>query len=361
MNPQNTQLGGPAVVGVVQAPGVLGFQGGNGTPNAQAIPLAPVTTNPTISVPSKTGSTGGNTNTNTGGNTGGTTGLDGTTLNAPQYIQGIQQEYGATINNAPTAANILTSQEGAAEKQYNDTAGTAIANAQQQNNANQAVLQGQIGTTKQGQTLSLTELASQIRAQHQGLGAQLGSVGAGSSSASLLGDEGLAQEQNTSRANIQQQAGSNISNLETQEAGQTADTGTLVQGYQKTAADQVATVKENYAQLMNQLATSLNQAQGEEKARLAEFGQTLTDAANTSLNNIESQLTNNTGALLTSGAETLNQGSLPAVTQVNPVTAPQVTPFNVGANSGNATAAPAGGSLYTLLQQQSQQPVGTTA
>lgn len=287
-----------------------------------------------------------------------TTGLSGTSLNAPEYIQGIQQEYGATINAAPQSAQILGQQEGTAEKTYNDAAATAIANAQQQNSGNQAVLQNQIGTTKQGQNLSLTELASQIRAQHQGLGAQLGASGAGSSSAALLGDQGLAQEQNTQRANIQQQAGGNISNLETQQGAQTADTNTLVQGYQKTASDQVATVQSNYAQLMKQLQTSLDQAQGEEKARLAEFGQTLTDAANTSLSNIESQLQNNTNGLLTSGATSLAQGSLPTVTNVAPITSPQVSPFVVGGNTGNATATPnAGGSYYSLIQNQAQQPV----
>lgn len=281
----------------------------------------------------------------------------GSGINAPQYIQGIQQEYGATINNAPTAANILTGQSNAAQQQYNDAANIAIANAQQQGAGNDAILNGQESTTRQGQNLSLTELASQIRAQHQGLGAQLGSVGAGSSSAALLGDQGLAQEQNTQRANIQQQAGGNIANLETQKQAQDKNVDTLVQGYQKTASDQVATVRQNYAQLMNQLQTSLDQAQGEEKARLAEFGQTLTDAANQSLSQIEGQLKNNTNSLLTQGAASLTEGSLPTVQNVNPVSAPQVSPFTVGNNSGNATAAPSGGSIYSLLQNQAQQPI----
>lgn len=299
--------------------------------------------------------------TGTGGTGGSGSGSSSSSLNQPLYTQGIQQEYGATIGNAPTAQNILTQQEGTAEQQYNDSAQTAIANANQQNAGNQAFLQNQEDTTKAGQNLSLTELASQIRAQHQGLQAQLGSTGAGSSSAAELGDEGLAQEQNTSRANIQQQAGGNISSLETQKAGQNADTSTIVQGYQKTAADQVATVKANYAQLMNQLATSLQQAQGEEKARLAEFGQNLTDAANQALGNIETQLSQNTNSLLTQGASVLNATALPTPTAVNPVNAPQVSPFSPGSSTGNATTSangtPAGGSIYSLLQQQSQQPV----
>jgi len=290
--------------------------------------------------------------------TGGATGLGGTQLNAPLYVQGIQQEYGAQLANAPQAQQILTSQSQAQQQQYNDAAAAAIANAQQQNAGNQAYLQNQINSTQQGQTLSLSELAQQIRAQHQGLGAQLGAVGAGSSSAAGLGNQGLAQEQNTQRANIQQQAGASITGLQTQQGAQTADTNTLIQGYKKTAADQVATVQTNYAQLMNQLSVALNQAQGEEKARLAEFGQSLTNAANTSLTNIESQLQNNTGALLSQGAASLQQGTLPTPTGVNPITAPQVTPFNVGAGAQNTTASPAGGSLQALLQQQAHQPIG---
>lgn len=342
--PTNTQLNqnlpaqNPAVAGVIRAtPGSNGFA----TLNAPAAPAAaPANANP-------------------GGGTVSSGSGSGSSILTPQYLQGIEQEYGATINNAPTAQGILNSQEGAAEQQYNDAAGVAIANAQQQNTGNQAYLQNQINSTQQGQNLSLSELASQIRAQHQGLGAQLGTVGAGSSSAALLGDQGLAQEQNTQRANVQQSAGADITGLETQQKAQTADLNTLVTGYQKTAADQVATVKANYAQLMNQLAVSLNQAQGEEKARLAEFGQSLTGAANAALGNIESQLQNNTNTLLTQGTAKLSEGSLPTPTGVDPINMAQVTPFTASAGSGNATSsgAPAGGSLYSLLQQQSGQPV----
>lgn len=331
-----------------------------GTPNSNIgttktnTPASPAKA-PTPSTAPQAGNQGTNTAVNTQQTTGG-----GSSLNQPLYVQGIQQEYGATIGNAPTAQNILNQQEQTSEQQYNDAAQVAIANAQQQNSGNQAYLENQIANTKQGQQLSLSELASQIRAQHQGLGAQLGSVGAGSSSAALLGDQGLAQEQNTQRANIQQQAGAGISSAQTQENAQNADTDTIIKGYQKTAADQVATVKANYAQLMNQLATSLSQAQGEEKARLAEFGQSLTDAANQALGTIENQLQTNTGSLLTQGASALNSQNLPTPTAVNAVNAPTVSPFIPGSNTGNATSsAPTGGSVYSLLQNQSNQPITT--
>lgn len=291
------------------------------------------------------------------GATGGNTGLSGTQLNAPLYVQGIQQEYGAVLNNAPKAQQILGQQENTLEQQYQHGADIAIANARQQNAGNQAVLQSQVEGTQKGQALSLSELANQIRAQHQGLGAQLGAVGAGSSSAAELGDRGLAEEQNTQRANIEQQAGSNISNLQTQAAAQGATAQTLIEGYQKTAADQIATVKANYAQLMNQLQVQLDQAQGEEKARLAEFGQSLTDAAKQSLSAIESNLSTNTNALLSQGAAKLTEGSLPTVQNVNPVSYQAPNPNSpVSSAGGNATAS--GATPYLLLRQQANQQLG---
>jgi hypothetical protein len=300
------------------------------------------------------------TNTASTGSTGGTSGLGGTQLNAPLYIQGIQQEYGATLNNAPVARNILQNQEGAQTQLYNDQAGAAIANAQQQNQGNQAILQNQIASTQKGQNLSLQELANQIRAQYQGLGSQLGAAGAGSSSAMGVGARGLAEEQNTSRANIENQAGANISSLQTQQSAQNQDAATLIAGYQKTAASQVAQVKANYADLMNKLSVALDQAQGEEKARLAEFGQNLTDSARQSLAAIETNLQNNTQALLTQGTASLSQGSLPTVQSVAPVTYQAPNPNgSVSAAPTNATSsgAPAGGSLYSILQNQQQQPL----
>lgn len=305
---------------------------------------------------------GGNGGGNTGGNGGpapsSTPGLGGSSLNAPLYVQGIQQEYGAVLNNAPKAQQILGQQEGALEGQYQHGADVAIANAQQQNAGNQAVLQSQIEGTQKGQALSLNELANQIRAQYQGLGAQLGAVGAGSSSAREAGARGLAEEQNTQRANIQQQAGSNVSNLQTQQTAQNADTNTLVEGYRKAASDQIATVKANYAQLMNSLQVQLDQAQGEEKARLAEFGQTLTDAAKQSLASIEQQLTDNTNSLLTQGVAQLNHGSLPTVQSVNPISYQAPNPnSNVSATGGNATSSGAPGGIVPFLRDQSSQPL----
>jgi hypothetical protein len=315
----------------------------SGVPIANPAPPQTQNTNNQNSVTGVTGSTGGL----------------GSNFNAPLYIQGIQEEYGKTIGNAPTAQNILNTGQTTAEQSANDASQAAIANAQQQNAGNQAVIHGQIDSTQKGQALSLQELANQIRAMHQGLGAQLGASGAGSSSASIMGDQGIAQEQNTQRANIQQQAGSDVTNLENQSQAQDADTQTLIEGYKKTAADQVATIKNNYSQLMLNLDNALASAQGEEKARLAEFGQHLTDAANTALGNVESELEKNTQGSLTSGMETLKQGSLPTVQNVNPITMPQlsanatVTP---GAGNTTSTGAPAGGSIYSLLQQQQQQP-----
>ena len=320
------------------------------------------TATPKVAPNAGTGSAAPNTGATTSSTAPGTTstasGLGGTSLNAPLYVQGIQQEYGAVLNNAPKAQQILGQQEGALEGQYQHGADVAIANAQQQNAGNQAVLQSQIEGTQKGQTLSLAELANQIRSQYQGLGAQLGAAGAGSSSAREMGAKGLAEEQNTQRANIEQQAGSNISNLQTQQAAQNADTNTLIEGYRKTAADQIATVKANYAQLMNQLQVQLDQAQGEEKARLAEFGQSLTDAAKQSLAAIEAQLTNNTNSLLSEGTAKLTEGSLPTVQSVSPISYTAPNPNSSVPTTGSNTTSPgAPGGLVPFLRDQANQPI----
>lgn len=316
------------------------------------MPAPPAQTTPTVQ-----NNNPGSSNTQTNNTSTTNTGLGGGQLNAPLYVQGIQQEYGAVLNNAPKAQQILGQQEGSLESQYQHGADVAIANAQQQNTGNQAVLQSQIAGTQSGQKLSLQELANQIRAQYQGLGAQLGSVGAGSSSAAEMGSRGLAEEQNTQRANIEQQAGSNIANLQSQQKAQQSDTDTLIAGYRQTANDQMATVKANYAQLMNQLQVQLDQAQGEEKARLAEFGQTLTDAAKQSLSNIENELTNNTNSLLTQGVATMKEGSLPQVQNVNPITYTAPSPNSpVATAGGNSTSS--GAPLIPYLREQSNQPLG---
>lgn len=351
----------PATGVGVLAPGQQGIYGAGGNIIGvvpQNNSTAPAKT-ATVTQSGAGGSTGGTTPITTSTNqSGGGTGVGGTSLNAPLYVQGIQQEYGAVLNNAPKARQILTQQEQGLEGQYQHGADIAIANAQQQNAGNQAVLQSQIEGTKKGQALSLAELANQIRAQYQGLGAQLGAVGAGSSSARELGARGLAEEQNTQRANIEQQAGSNISNLQTQQTAQNADTNTLIEGYRKTAADQIATVKNNYAQLMNQLQVQLDQAQGEEKARLAEFGQALTDAAKQSLANIEANLSNNTNSLLTQGAAKLTEGSLPTVQNVNPISYQAPNPNSgVSPAGGNTTSTGAPGGLVPFLRDQANQPI----
>jgi hypothetical protein len=283
-----------------------------------------------------------------------------TTFNAPGYIQGIQQEYGAQINAGPQNQAILSQGE---QGGINAAKTNAVAQGntyQTQANAQNATLENAIGSQQNQQHLSLAELADQIRGQHAGLQAQLGAVGAGSSSAAGLGDQALAHEQNTQTANIDQQANSNITGAQTQEAG--------VNAVLKSNLDQLNTFKQNqinqitnqYAQLMTQLQTSLQTAQGEEKARLAEFGQNLTGSAIQSLTNLNAQINSQAQNLINTGNQSATGlQNIPQAQAVAPITSQPVSPFsnNVqpGNSSGNASAVPGGLTLSDILKQQQNQ------
>jgi len=322
--------------------GPTGLGGGIQTsaPAAAYVPAPPVT----------------NTNNNTN-NTGGS----GTpsTFNAPGYIAGIQQEYGAQINAAPQNEAILQGQSNAAQNAVNTNTGAQEATYQTQANAQNATLQNAIGSQQNQQQLSLAELADQIRGQHSGLQAQLGAVGAGNSSAQGLGDVALAHEQNTNAANVDQQANANISGAQTQEAGVNAVLGANIKQLDLAKQNQINTITTNYAQLMQQLQVSLQTAQGEEKARLAEFGQNLTASAIQSLTAVNNSIQNNANALLTQGAQgATGLQNIPTAQAVNPIVTPQVSPFSPNSQPGNATASasvPTGGSLSALLNQNNQQ------
>lgn len=334
--------------------GGVNLQGGTGINLGNVNPVNATGISSPAPAPTQTTNTSTNNNTGTTGSTG-FTGLAGTTLNAPAYIAGIQQEYGSQLAAAPTTANEYQQALNTAIGGY--TGGAAAQGAQQQAQANSQL--GQIGTqenvTRAQQNLSLSELAAQIRAQNQGLGAQLGAVGAGSSSAVDMGERGLAQEQNTNRANIQQQAAGNISNLESQKTGVNAVLAANLAAIDQWKQTQIATVQANYAQLMTNLNTAVETAQGEEKARLAEFGQSLTGSALQSLSNINNITSSAVGNLMSQNtAAQPNLTNVPQAQAVNPISVGTISPFQITpqANTGNATANPTGGSLSALLQQQ---------
>lgn len=280
-------------------------------------------------------------------------------FNAPGYIQGIEQEYGAQINAGPQNQAILTQGEQGGVDAANTNAAAQGATYQTQANAQDATLQNAIGSQQNQQQLSLSELADQIRGQNQGLQAQLGSVGAGSSSANGLGQQALAHEQNTQTANIDQQANSNISGAQTQEQGVNAVLSANLNQLNTYKQNQINQITNQYAQLMQQLQTSLQTAQGEEKARLAEFGQSLTGSAVQSLTNLNNQIQSQANSLVAQGnTQATGLQAIPQAQAVNPITTQALSPFtnNVqpGNSSGNASAVPGGLTLSEILQQQQQ-------
>ena len=282
----------------------------------------------------------------TGGTTGGLT-------PTPAYTQGIQQEYGAQINAAPTNMAILNQGNAAAQNAAITNTGAQEGTFQTQANAQNATLGNAINSQQNQQQLSLAELADQIRGQHQGLMAQLGATGAGSSSASGLGDVALAHEQNTNRANIDQQANAGITNAQTQEAGVNAVLKSNTDTLEVAKQNQLNTISNNYAQLMSQLQVALQTAQGEEKRALGLYGQQLTSSALQSLSDLDNSIKSNTQGLLTQGAQgATGLKDIPTAQAVAPITSRPISPFTTSTPAGNATAAPAGGSLASLLQQQ---------
>lgn len=294
--------------------------------------------------------------------TGGTGTGSSSSFNAPGYIQGIQQEYGAQINAGPQNEAILQGGEQTGINAANSNTAAQGASYQTQANAQNATLQNDISSQQNQQQLSLAELADQIRGQNQGLTAQLGAVGAGSSSASLAGQQALAHEQNTQQANVDQQANANISNAQTQQAGVNSVLQSNLAQLNTYKQNQIAQIQNQYAQLQTQLATALQTAQGEEKARLAEFGQSLTGSAIQSLTNLNSQINSQAQNLINQGGADTSSAlqNIPTAQAVNPITTQALSPFTnntqPGNSSGNTTAVPGGMTLSDILQQQQQTP-----
>lgn len=285
------------------------------------------------------------------------TGTAGAGMNQAEYLAGIQQQYNAAIQGG---SNLIAQNQ--ANLPINQGALAGYVGAQE--NQAQAQTDNQVNTyntQKSGvqgqQTLSLAQLADSIRGQNQGLQAQLGAVGAGSSSAGSMGQYALAHEQNSSRANIQQQAGSNIANIDAQIQQTQANLHPYLQTLEAYKTQQTQSILQNYNTLQSQLEQQINQAQGEEKARLALYGQTIQDSAGAALTSLDQQVAGASQNFAAQQQATLANapGQYQAPTLANPpaaIQSPQVSPFQISQPTGNATAAPTGGSLAALLQQQ---------
>lgn len=294
-------------------------------------------------------------------------GLGGSSLNQPEYLQGIQQEYGNSITAAQQQLAGLNGYLPTEQNDVGNTANASIAQANQTAHDTMGQLQQQGSNTQSQQRLSLAELADQIHGQNQGLMNQLGASGAGFSSAAMTGQQALQHAQNTQAANVNSQANANLSNIG-QEEGTTKDTLTTALGsIQAWKQTQLDSILNNYQNTAAQLSAAMGQAQGEEKARLAEFGQTLQASAATALSNLQattnqavSNTQNQLHAASTAQAPATQFATYKAPTDIS---YDQSSPFSGNAQSaGNATSTaaptmPTGGSLAALtgqLQNQNQ-------
>lgn len=350
-NPQNVPSG-------------LGLQGSS--PQLQSSPNMTFALQPAQGIPLYTG--GGVPLTGTGGGggssgspvktPGGTSGVTAANPNTnPMIAQGIQQEYGTAIN----AGNALYGQN-EANLPTNEGALNNSVNAQE--NAARQQTQGQIdvynqqaaGVTGQRE-LSLSELLDQIRGQSQGLQAQLGAVGAGSSSAAGLGSIALQKEQNINAANINQQAGSNIANINAQIKASQSNLQPYLNTIEAYKQQQLNQIIQNYNQVKTNIQQALGSAQGEEKFRLGLYAQGLAQTAGDALTALNNQV-NASKAQVAQQAQQNYLGpqfqALPTQAAPAAITSTNVNPFSINTpGGGTETNTPTGGSLSTLLKQNS--------
>lgn len=272
-------------------------------------------------------------------------------INQPEYLQGIQQEYGATINNAkaqvPYYTKLLNTLQSNVGSQATQQTGDENNNYTAANNAYNTQNQA----TQSQQQLSLSELADQIHGQNQGLVNQLGTMGAGSSSAVGAGQNALAKVQNTDRANIQQQAGAGTAEINAAQQSLLTQHQSNLDQIQQYKTNQLNSILGTYVPLIQNVNASMAQAQGEEKARLAEYNTSLTQQAGAALQKLDGDVASLTNASVKQVSENLSPESVKAAPAQ--VTVPTVSPFNGGGSGANAntTAAPTGGSIAALLQQ----------
>jgi hypothetical protein len=325
----------PPISGVVQAtPGSNGFAGLS-APSSGAV--APKAAAP-AAAPAASGSS--------------------SAFNAPLYIQGIQQEYGGQLASDAAQAGANTASYGVNQNLINSQAGANTNQINQQATDSLNTLQTQASGVQSGQQLSLAELADQIHGQNQALQSELGTVGAGSSSAVGTGQNALAKVQNTDRANIQEQTGTQVANINAEKQAVSDQQAQQIQALSVWKQQQLAQIMQTYQSNQNSIAGAMQTAQGEEKARLAEFGQSLTQSTSAALQAVDQTVQNTVASITayqTSQAPTIS-GPV-ALATPTPVSAPTVSPFAVGNTTGqpaNTSASPTGGGVYALMNQNPQ-------
>lgn len=313
-------------------------------------PTAPVGNSPGLTITNQQAGTGtpsfgspaapSTQTTNNGiNNTAGTAGYG---MNNAQYQQGIQQEYGSAIQGAQNQMAGWNSYLPTAQGDINNTANASVAQANQQAQDNLHQLDVQGAGTQNQQHLSLAELADQIHGQNQGLMNQLGAQGAGFSSAALTGQQALQHAQNTQATNINTQANTNLANINAEKDTTNHTLTTGLQNIQSWKQQQLDGILNNYSQAMSSINQALGTAQGEEKARLALYGQAISQQAANALGNLQNvtqgaiQSANSTLANAHNAASPVTQFQT-FQPQAN-ITMDQSSPFASQAQSGNANA-----------------------
>ncbi len=274
-------------------------------------------------------------------------------INSPEYLAGLQNEYGSTIANAeqqiPFYQGVMGQQQQTVSNQANQQTGDENNNYQAGFNSYET----QKGANTAQQHLSLAELADQIHGQNQALTNQLGTVGAGSSSALGAGQNALAHVQNTQRASIQQQTGNNnaiIGANEQQLAAQHQSNLDQISQYKTNTLNNIVSY---YTPLIQNAQTSMHTALGEEQRLAAMYNlNAVTQQATSALASLDTSVKALTQRSLDSlsAPENLSKETVAAAPQA--VGVQSVSPFNVGTTgASNTTAAPTGGSLSALMKQ----------
>lgn len=274
-------------------------------------------------------------------------------INSPEYLAGLQNQYGSAIENAQRQIPFY---QGVMGQQQQNVTNQATQQTGDENNNYQAGVNSyetQKGANTSQQRLSLAELADQIHGQNQALTNQLGTVGAGSSSALGAGQNALAHVQNTQRASIQQQTGNNNSIIGANEQQLAAQHNSNLDQIAQYKTNTLNNIVSYYTPLIQNAQTSMHQAMGEEQRLAATYNlNAVTQQATSALGSLDSSVKALTQQSLDSlsAPENLSKETVAAAPQA--VGVQSVSPFNVGSTgASNTTAAPTGGSLSALMKQ----------
>lgn len=237
---------------------------------------------------SPTFSTSGTSNTNINGvntNTGGTTitgnGSGGLypAINIPAYNAAVQQKFNTDLTAAQQQYQSAMNEEPNLELQAQNVAGAGIRQAQQ-NAANQeGIANTNIHNTNAERSLALQQLADQLHGQYQGLMSQLGSVGAGNSSAALMGANALGHQGaiSTANANLSADNSNALQNANIQ--ADKSDLATYIASEQAQLNQTLTNIQNQFTSQLQSLAKNIGDSTAEARQSLAYFGGILSHAA----------------------------------------------------------------------------------